>query len=204
MSGSVVIGRDLKAAEGVERELMSKERLECVMKVSKKATDLVAMSDETAYGWCDLKRDLAVTTLWYDDEATYVRALYGAHQWVRNFGNYGVWVGLTQRIVFAVVSLLGNMRVVWFHWMTPAHPKFTLDPLNRLAIKAHVVSGSLNVVVPLVAMFSPSWLGRALMFAVCVFELVHCGTALRMMPNVFGSKILMTPGYASRGRGREL
>ena len=34
------------------------------------------------------------------------------------------------------------------------------------------------------------------MFVALAAELVHSGTALKMMPNVFGTKVIMLPAYA--------
>ena len=195
-AGSVVVG---EASELRRRELSGGSRsAACASGVQRKAVELV--EEARAYGWCDLKRDLRGSVLWYDDSASYSFALYGPHRW--GGGGYGVVVGLSQRIVFAVVSILGNARVVLYHWLTPAHPKFTLDPLNRLAVKAHVFAGSLNVFFPVVAFFVAPALGRSLMWVVAALEVVHCATALRMMPNVFGCKVLMTPGRAARVRAR--
>ncbi|KAH8096237.1 hypothetical protein JL720_3597 [Aureococcus anophagefferens] len=187
-SGQVAVGPAAPLRRLADGELT------CAAKVQRKAADLV--DEDEAYGWCELKRDLRAQAPWRDDATTYVAALYGSHRWTAATRGYATFVGLTQRIVFAAVSVAGNVRVVYFHWVTPAHPKFTLDPLNRLAVKAHVAAGSANVFLPLVAFFSGPARGRALMWLVAGFELVHCATALRMMPNVFGCKVLMTPGYA--------
>ena len=187
-SGQVAIGPAAPLRRLADGEMT------CAAKVQRKAADLV--DEDEAYGWCELKRDLRAQAPWRDDARTYVAALYGSHRWTAATRGYATVVGLTQRIVFAAASVAGNVRVVYFHWVTPAHPKFTLDPLNRLAVKAHVAAGSANVFLPLVAFFSAPARGRALMWLVVCFELVHCATALRMMPNVFGCKVLMTPGYA--------
>ena len=187
-SGQVAVGPAAPLRRLADGELT------CAAKVQRKAANLV--DEDEAYGWCELKRDLRAQAPWRDDASTYVGALYGSHRWTAATRGYATFVGLTQRIVFAAASVAGNVRVVYFHWVTPAHPKFTLDPLNRLAVKAHVAAGSANVFLPLVAFFAAPARGRALMWLVAGFELVHCATALRMMPNVFGCKVLMTPGYA--------
>ena len=38
--------------------------------------------------------------------------------------------------------------------------------------------------------------GKVCMIVALAAELVHSGTALKMMPNVFGTKVIMLPAYA--------
>ena len=169
---------------------------DCARSAQRKASELVDMDDK--FGWCHVDAMLEARKDWYDPSVTYTVALYGSPNWRATGATYTTSIYLTQRIAYIAVSLVGNARVLWFHWTTPAHPKFTLDPFNRLALKIHVISGSINVILPLFVFFVVGEaLGRLLALIVVAVELAHCATAARMLPHVFGARVLMTPGYGT-------
>jgi hypothetical protein len=157
------------------------------------ATDIVATGN---YKWCNLEADLRARLQWVDDGVGYMEAYYGRRTWDRLEDNTLALL-VAQRLAFMIVSIIGNSRVIWYHWTVPAHPKFSIALGSRIAIAVHVLFGTLGVFVPLLAFFAalkPSE-GHICMVVALVAELMHAGTAVKMMPNVFGTKVIMLPAY---------
>lgn len=103
------------------------------------------------------------------------------------------FVPAAQALFIALLSTLFNLFVVFYHYTRPAHPKFLMLPRRRFSLLLHLVAGSVELVVALLAYFtaSPS-LGLITALAAL---LVHTPAAIYQTPIVFGSKAVMTPGY---------
>jgi hypothetical protein len=153
---------------------------------------------ERGYTWCTLEEDLRLRLAWVDDGVGYMSAFYGGDKWSRFYDNTIILLML-QRAAFVVVSVIGNARILWYHWTTPAHPKFSVSMGSRVAIAVHVLSGTIGVAAPLVPFLfqlRPSE-GRVIMIIALAVEVTHSSTALKMIPNLFGTKVIMTPAYVT-------
>ncbi len=92
-----------------------------------------------------------------------------------------------------VVSALANVVVIAYHYTIPAHPKFLMLPWRRWVLRAHIVSGTVELVCGLIACFGDSPMAaRAMAVAALGF---HVPSALVQTGIVFGSRAIMVPSY---------
>ena len=105
----------------------------------------------------------------------------------------GGFVTHTGRYVLAVISLIANFVIIYIHYKKPPHPKFLLLRKRKIAIRTHLISGSLEVVVGGVALFAPDPTIAA--YVMVVAALVHIATSAFQTPIVFGAKAVMVPSY---------
>jgi hypothetical protein len=89
------------------------------------ASELVAKVVAKGYSYCTLEEDLGLRLAWIDDGVGYMEAFYGSSSFARSSDNTMLLV-LIQRLLFLVVSIGGNARVLFYHWTVPAHPKFSV------------------------------------------------------------------------------
>ena len=99
----------------------------CYAESLTKAQEIV----DKGYSWCDLDADLGLRLAWIDDGIGYMEAFYGSAKWSRLNDN-SVLLLVIQRLLFMIVSIGGNCRVLFYHWTVPAHPKFSLALGSRL------------------------------------------------------------------------
>lgn len=93
----------------------------------------------------------------------------------------------------AAFSALANLIVLWYHFTVPAHPKFLIRPRRRLALRIHVVSGTVEFAAGLVACFHGSAAAGTVMALTALG--LHVPSALLQLPIVFGSRAIMEPAY---------
>ena len=99
-------------------------------------------------------------------------------------------------MLFAVISIFANFGILWYHWTTPPHPKFHVLARSRLFIRAHLVSGTINVVLPIVAFCTTDKdLMTVIMWITVGFDFVHLLTVIAQTPNVNGQRNLIVPAY---------
>ncbi|MEM7119040.1 MAG: EF-hand domain-containing protein [Chloroflexota bacterium] len=96
-------------------------------------------------------------------------------------------------LFLAVACTLGNVFVLFYHYTTPPHPKFLLLSKRKIAIRTHVISGSVELLAGIIAFFSSDPTVPALIMAGAA--LVHVGTAFFQTPIVFGAKAMMYSSY---------
>lgn len=105
-------------------------------------------------------------------------------------------LNLLQRLLFAVFSVLANFGILYFHWTTPPHPKFTVLARSRWSIRAHLLSGTIGVVIPIWAFCTTSSrISSAIMWTVACTDVVHLATVIMQTPNVNGQRLLIVPAY---------
>jgi Ca2+-binding EF-hand superfamily protein len=100
---------------------------------------------------------------------------------------------LVQTLFIALLSLLCDVGVLWFHWTRPPHPKFLMRTPRIISIKLHVLSGTVEILCGAAAWFVPdsSWLVAGQCLASCF----HVATAIYQTPIVFGMQAFMIPAY---------
>ena len=92
-----------------------------------------------------------------------------------------------------VASALANVVVIAYHYAIAPHPKFLVVPWRRWVLRAHILSGTVELVAGLWACFTGSP-AAATVAAVAALTL-HVPSALAQTPIVFGSKAVMVPSY---------
>lgn len=96
-------------------------------------------------------------------------------------------------LLVSLLAIVGNVRIIQYHATVPPHPKFLLVPERRFWIRVHALTGSVEVVLGVVA-----WLleDRALALATAGVALIgHVPSSFVQTPGVFGSKGVMVPAY---------
>ena len=107
--------------------------------------------------------------------------------------NTGESARQTGKYTLAIVSLLANIAIIYSHYKHPPHPKFLLLRKRKLSIRAHLISGSVEIVAGGVALFVPDPTIPAYVMAAAAF--VHIATSAFQTPIVFGAKAVMIPSY---------
>lgn len=104
-----------------------------------------------------------------------------------------------QIIIIALVSTICNVGVLYIHWTIPPHPKFLLLLKRKISIRLHVLSGSIEILVFVVAFFAATEEAshKALVYINAAAAAVHCLTALYQTPIVFGTQAVMLPAYSA-------
>lgn len=97
----------------------------------------------------------------------------------------------------AIASTVANVEILRFHHSYPPHPKFSLLHVRKLAIRAHVLSGTAEIVISILGFVHLAYFGSTFPYgylqAVCAA--IHIPTAVFQTPCVFGAKIVMLPSY---------
>lgn len=97
--------------------------------------------------------------------------------------------------LIVILSAIMNLAIIAYHYVVPAHPKFTVIPFRRGVLAIHIISGSVELVAGLFACFgshqSP-WPGTLMALAALGG---HIPSASLQTPIVFGMKAIMTPAY---------
>lgn len=101
-----------------------------------------------------------------------------------------------QRLLFAVFSVIANCFILFYHWTNPPHPKFTVLKRSRYIIRAHLLSGTINVALPVVAFCTTNKdLVTSIIWITVAFDVVHLLTVIAQTPNVNGQRNLIVPAY---------
>ena len=105
-------------------------------------------------------------------------------------------LNLLQRLLFATLSMVANAGILHFHWTTPPHPKFTVLRKSRIIIRTHLISGTINVCLPIVAFCSANpKVSTPIMWITVGFDVIHLMTVIAQTPNVNGQRLLTVPAY---------
>jgi hypothetical protein len=149
------------------------------------------------FGWCNVKESINALNVWFDSSRSWADSAWlDISVWNPRI-NYGQnLIFTTQQILFVIVSLMANLRIIHYHHTRAPHPKFTMTRFSRICIKMHVFSGSIGVLLPLWVFFSADeFSGKILMFICSFFDFVFCVTAYFQSPNVFGVRLIVVPMY---------
>ena len=102
------------------------------------------------------------------------------------------------RLFLCVVSAFANIFVLYYHAVTPPHPKFLMLPSRKFSIRVHIISGCMEFFAAIMAfslaengLADPLW-GR--IAAVAAFA-GHVPSSYAQTPIVFGAKSVMVTGY---------
>ena len=96
-------------------------------------------------------------------------------------------------LLAGVIAIFGNVFIIRFHATEPHHPKFVLMKNRITSIRIHALSGSLEVVLGVVA-----WVTQNTTLAIvvgCLAIFGHVPSSLYQAPGAFGSKGLTYPAY---------
>ena len=127
---------------------------------------------------------------------SYVAYLWAESSWDVPLFHAQHVMNLIQRVLFAALSVFANFGILYFHWTTPPHPKFTVLQKSRVSIRLHLLSGTVNVLLPIVAFCDSN---KTSVVAICwvtfFVDLVHLATVIHQTPNVNGQRNLTVPAY---------
>lgn len=126
-----------------------------------------------------IDRNIESLSNWYDSDKSWATvSLFSSIIWSGNINQGQQNIFSSQQILFMIVSTLANIFVLTYHYTNVPHPKFALTLFSRLCIRAHVISGSIGVFVPLYVFFSvPSDLVKMLMFIFVAWDMVFALSA---------------------------
>ncbi len=95
--------------------------------------------------------------------------------------------------VLVVLSTLANIGVMFYHWTSPAHPKFLMLPFRKFVLRVHIFSGTAELVLGIAAMLTRSTELAVLtaLTALCL----HVPSSFQQTSIVFGSRAIMRPAY---------
>lgn len=95
--------------------------------------------------------------------------------------------------VLVVASTLANVGVMFYHWTSPAHPKFLMLPFRKFVLRVHIFSGTAELLLGIAAFLT----GRPeLATAMAIIALFfHVPSAFQQTTIVFGSRAIMRPAY---------
>lgn len=95
--------------------------------------------------------------------------------------------------VLVVLSTLANIGVMFYHWTSPAHPKFLMLPFRKFVLRVHIFSGTAELTLGIAAMITriPE---LAILTAVTAL-LFHIPSSFQQTSIVFGSRAIMRPAY---------
>ncbi len=169
---------------------MSQCQFDAVLNVNK----LVSTSD---FNYCLLNDDIIRLRYWYDDDVSWASTVWflGRH-WKDRLNQGSFTISTSAMILFLVISVVANIKIVHYHLTSAPHPKYSLTVLSKLCIRVHVFTGILGVVLPLYVFFSsdePS--AFIVMCAVCAADFIFAFTAFLQTPNVHGVRVLTVPLY---------
>lgn len=95
--------------------------------------------------------------------------------------------------IVAFLAILGNIRIIQYHATVPPHPKFLLVPKRKFWIRVHALTGSIEVILGVVAWFTED---KSLALATAGVALLgHVPSSYFQTPGVFGTKGIMVPAY---------
>jgi hypothetical protein len=159
----------------------------CLLQAQHTTSKILAYDSE--YNWCNIHHGLQIIDHWLDPHVTWMEATYGSHSWEEALASATRYIMVSQRLAFIAVSVVTNCYVLYMHFTVPAHPKYSVLATSRWCLRVHILAGAAEVVLPLVAFCTlHNDLGNAIIWATLFFELLHMLTALRMTPNVFGTR----------------
>ncbi|MFM2151958.1 MAG: hypothetical protein RL199_393 [Pseudomonadota bacterium] len=92
-----------------------------------------------------------------------------------------------------VASALANVVVIAYHYAIAPHPKFLVVPWRRWVLRAHILSGTVELAFGLWACFTGST--TAATVAALAALTLHVPSSFAQTPIVFGSKAVMVPSY---------
>jgi hypothetical protein len=154
---------------------------------------------EEGYGWCIIDRNLELVDNWFDSERSWASvSWFTSIVWSQNINHGQQVIFSSQQILFMIVSVLANLRIISYHFSNEHHPKFSLTSFSRWCIRVHVLSGSIGVFLPLYVFFALEQSSTtALMFIFGAWDFIFSISALFQTPNVFGVRVLTIPLYTT-------
>ena len=152
---------------------------------------------DKGYGWCDIDANLQILLDWFDYDKSWAAVRwFDSIIWSRRINEGQQYIFTSQQIIFLIVSLLANIKILTYHFTSPNHPKFAVTPFSRWCIRTHVLSGSIGVILPLYVFFTTEHqLATALMFVFVAWDFVFAISAVFQTPNVYGVRVLTIPLY---------
>lgn len=96
-------------------------------------------------------------------------------------------------MIAALVAIFGNIFIIRYHATEPAHPKFDMMTDRLISIRVHAISGSLEVVLGIVAWSTQNTTLAIVVGCLAIFG--HVPSSLYQAPGAFGSKGLTYPAY---------
>jgi Ca2+-binding EF-hand superfamily protein len=99
----------------------------------------------------------------------------------------------TMTWVLVVLSTLANLGVMFYHWTSPAHPKFLMLPFRKLVLRVHIFSGTAELLLGIAAMLTRSPELAILTALTALF--LHVPSSFQQTSIVFGSRAIMRPAY---------
>lgn len=98
----------------------------------------------------------------------------------------------TQRLAVALVGVIANVGIIYYHVTTPPHPKFLMSPKRKVTIRLHAIFGISEIMAGIGSYLFPDT-GLGYIFA--VLAVLHALTSFVQSPAVFGAKAVMVPSY---------
>lgn len=95
--------------------------------------------------------------------------------------------------VLVVLSTLANVGVMFYHWTSPAHPKFLMLPFRKFVLRVHIFSGTAELFLGIAAMITRS--PELAVLTACTAIFFHIPSAFQQTTIVFGSRAIMRPAY---------
>lgn len=98
--------------------------------------------------------------------------------------------------VLVIISALANLYILFYHYTTPAHPKFLMLRGRRIWLRIHIISGSLEFLAGVILLLFPgqTWPGLVMAITALVF---HVPSSFAQNRIVAGSRALMIPTYVT-------
>jgi hypothetical protein len=92
---------------------------------------------------------------WYDNNKSWADvAWFTSTLWSRNINQGQQLIFSSQQVLFMIVSVIANAKIMSFHYTTANHPKFALTFFSLCCIRIHVLPGSIGVLFPLYVFFA--------------------------------------------------
>jgi hypothetical protein len=134
---------------------------------------------------------------------SYVAYLWAESSWDVPLFHAQHVMNLIKRLLFAALSVFANFGILYFHWTTPPHPKFTVLRKSRVSIRLHLISGTVNVLLPIVAFCDSNktrvvaicWVTYFVDFGTCCISQIqaHCfSPSLTTRPSLKGDTTYIT------------
>jgi len=102
---------------------------------------------------------------------------------------------LFQQLFIAILSMIVNIGVVYYHTIHEVHPKYQLRLVRRWCMHIHVISGLTEIIFGFSYWFVPFSLAEEWVTVQCIASFIHCITAYYQAPIVFGVQAFMVPAY---------
>ena len=129
-------------------------------------------------------------------QQSYIAYLWAKSSWTVPLFHQQHVMNLIQRLLFVAFSVVANMGILYYHWTTPPHPKFTVLRKSRISIRAHLLSGTINVCLPIAAFCTVNKdISTTIMWITVFFDIIHLITVLIQTPDVNGQRVLTIPAY---------